>query len=69
MRRLLILLIHIVSFTSCGDGFECIPAEVLNNPESGAVDSLNISPDVNGNGDIDIKVDSTINEYEFVIHI
>lgn len=69
MRRLMILLIHIVSFTSCGDDFEFIPAEILNNPESGTVDSLDISPDVNGNGDLDIKVDSTVNEYEFEIHI
>lgn len=69
MRRLLILLIHILSFTSCGDGFEFIPVEVLNNPENGVVDSLDISPAISGNGEIDIKVDSTVNAYEFEIHI
>lgn len=69
MRRLLILLIYTVSLMSCGDDFEFIPAEILDNPECGSVDSLDISPAINGNGDLDIKVDSTVNEYEFEIHI
>lgn len=68
MRMLLIVLLYVFSTTSCGDDFDFIPVEVLNKDQE-VVDSLDITPVINGDGDIGIKVDSTVNEYEFVIHI